>query len=98
MVTKDNNLIHEKQLYHKRWGNNSPKAAEAIACLDMLETIQSYVPEDTNGELVVIIDNEHMYNMIVNTWKKSGTFTLDSAPTIDKIKQIIQCSSFEIIF
>lgn len=98
MVTRDNNLVHDKKLCHKRWGNNIPKAAEAIACLDMLETIQDSVPEETNGELVVIIDNQQMHNMIVNQWKKSGTFTLDSLPTIHRIKNIIEHSSFEIIF
>ena len=98
MVTKDNRLIQEKDLCDKHWGTNSPRAAEALTCLDMLETIINSIPEQTEGELVIIIDNQSMCNVTIYKWHKSGTCTLDSSPTIARIKQIILESTIEIVF
>ena len=75
---------------------NTQITAEAITCLDMLETINSIIPENTSGELIIITDCEHMYNQIHKTWLKSGTYVRDASSTINKIKQIINTSSFDI--
>ena len=90
LVTKDNRTIHDKEIHDTNWETNSLASAEAITFLDMLETISKSMPDDTQGELVVIIDNEQICNQMHNTWPKSGTYSLDSSSIVLRIKQIIK--------
>ena len=66
MVTKENRIIHYKEIYDTNWEINSPASAEAITHLDMLETIIRSIPDYTQGKLVMTIDNEQICNQTCN--------------------------------
>ena len=36
----ENNIIESKEIFNKKWGVSSPKAAEAATILDMLEHVK----------------------------------------------------------
>ena len=66
---------------------NSLTTVESIVCLDMIETIINMVPEETEGELIVIIDCIKLYNLLTLPWKKTKMYVIDALATALRAKQ-----------
>ena len=85
-------------MFNKKWGVNSPKAAEAAIMLDMLEHVKDSTATILEEELIVINNKKLLHNEINEKWEKSGQHVNNAGGTVTKIKELIEMASFEIKF
>ena len=65
-------MIASKEIFNKKWGVNSPKAAEAATMIDMPEHVKDSTAINLEGELIVINDKKLVHNDIHEKWEKAG--------------------------
>ena len=58
IVDFENGVIERKETFNKKWGVNSPKAAEAATILDTLEHVNGSTGTHLEGQLIVINDKK----------------------------------------
>ena len=77
---------------------NSPKSAEDVIILGMLEFVIESTSSQLEGELIVINDNKLLHNEMIGKWEKKGHYVSDAGGMATQIKEIISKASFSMRF
>ena len=85
-----------KEIFNKKWGVNSAKAAEAVIMLETLEFVKDSTATNLEGELIFINDNKFLHNGINEKWEKSGCYVNDDRGIATNVKDLIRTVSFKL--
>jgi len=77
-------------LFCNKWSNNTPKAAEATAILNLIAEIAMKIITLTEGTIIITNDNKKLIKNINNELKKVNQYIQYTRTIISKIKHIMQ--------
>ena len=61
LVDTERRHIMQNTLYHKRWGENTVKGAEAIVLLELIIVIKNKGRNVESGKITMAVDNRKVY-------------------------------------
>ena len=84
------------ELYHKRWGDNTPGVAEFLVLLELITVIERRGRHISNGKITIGFDNKKHHRNIVNEVNKSNVYALEAGAEISEIKRKLRKIKFEV--
>ena len=72
----------EKELYHKKWNQNTVVGAKVIILLKLLEILERKGQNISHSLVVIGVNNRKIYRRITQEIKKAGVFAQDAGAKI----------------